>query len=216
MECRAVKSGFLAILACKAMLLMAAGCAGNLYTKLKPEYDLVANQDKKILIFVESPRSAAADKDAPEKLAASLQEHLTQKAKIKLENIVIFKDIKNPLIAPQQAAKQAGAGIALFVRIEEYELLPINIKDYHSARLVTRSVVIDAETGRPLWPGDTMGKLYDIAIEMGKGGREAVFTQMNASMAQCILRSLYPIQKLYYRNSDERIPIQQAFETDTF
>lgn len=216
MECSTVKSKLLALLICGAAAA-AGGCNSGLYGKLTPAYDLVQNQDKKILILVESPRYVAADIDAPEKLSKVLQDHLI-KAKVKPQNLRVQGGSANTaLVSPEQAAQQAGAQLVLFVRIEDYELLPVRIRDFYSARMLTRAALINAEDGAVLWPLDgDQGKLHDIAIEMGKGGRQAVLTQMTESTAHCIVRNLYPIEKLYYRNSDERIAVQQAFDMDTF
>lgn len=216
MECRAVKSKiFVLILGVAAVA--ASGCNPGLYGKIPPAYDLVENQDKKILIMIESPRYVAADVDAPEKLAAAVQNKLI-KAKVKPQNVILPKDASPAsVLSPMQAGQQAGAGLVLFVRIEDYELLPISVRDFYSARMLTRAVLISAEDNAQLWPTDgRQGKLHDIVIEMGKGGREAVLTQMTESTAHCILRNLYPIEKLHYRNSDERIAVQQAFDMDTF
>lgn len=199
-------------------MVLAGGCGPGLYTKLPPAYDLVKNQDKKVLILVESPRSAAADVDVPEKLIHAVQNNLENRAKIKLENLIVFKgDTNQAMLSPEQAAKQAGAGLALFIRIEDYELVPQNVRDYYYGRMVTRATLLSADNGLPLWPSDDkLGKVHDIVIEVGKGGRDAVLKQMAESMAHCILRNLYPIEKLYYKNSDERVSVQEAFELDTF
>ena len=198
-----------------------AGCAATgIYGKVKPAYDVVANQDKKVLIWVEAPRSAAADVDAAEKLAAAMSEHLVTRAKINPANLFVQADARSTpsgvVQTPEAAARQAGAGLVLLVRIEAYELLPLNIRNYHSGRMVTRALLLDVQTDRPLWPSGEQGKVHDIAIELGQGDRTAVLSQMSASMAHCIARNLYPIVKMHYKNSDERISLQEAFELETF
>lgn len=197
------------------------GCDNTgLYSKVKPEYDLAANQDKKILLWVEAPRSAAADVDAAEKLAAALVEHLVARAKVKPENVLVQADSRvNPVgnvLTPESVARQEGAGLVLIVRIEEYELFPMNIRDYHFGHMMTRSLLLDVETNKHLWPKNGLGKVHDVAIELGQGNRTVVLSRMAASSAHCILRDLYPIVKSYYKNSDERISMQEAFEMETF
>ena len=199
----------------------AGGCASTgIYHNVPPAYDLPANQDKKVLIWIETPRSAAADPDAPEKLAQALRNYLIAKANIKPDNVLVAHEIGNVtadmLITPETAALQAGAGLALFVRIEEYELLPMNIRNYHSGRLLTRTILLDAQTAQPLWPSDTLGKQHDIVVELGQGNRNEILSRLNNSTAHCIVRHLYPIKKIYYKNSDERISIQEAYELETF
>ena len=200
---------------------VAGGCASTgIYHNVPPAYNLPANQDKKVLIWIETPRSAAADPDASEKLAQALRNHLVAKANMKPENVLLAPQFGNVtadmLITPETAALQAGAGLALFVRIEEYELLPMNIRNFHSGRMLTRTILLDAQTAQPLWPSDTLGKQHDIVVELGKGDRNEMLSRLNNSTAHCIVRNLYPIKKIYYKNSDERISIQEAFELETF
>ena len=209
------------LFAAAGLALTLAGCGdAGIYGKVKPEYDLVANQDKKVLIWVEAPRSAAADVDAAEKLAASLYDHLVARARIKPNNVQVQSDSRTAapdgVQTPEAAARQAGTQLVLMVRIEEYELLPMNIRNYHFGRMATRSLLLDVQANQPVWPKSGQGKVHDIAIELGQGDRAAVLSQMSASTAHCIVRNLYPIVKMYYKNSDERISIQEAFEMETF
>ena len=195
------------------------GCAGTgIYSKVPPAYDLSANQNQKVLIWVEAPRSAAADPDAADKLGEALRGHLVSKAKFNPDNILLAQNTQagTVLATPETSALQAGAATTLFVRIEEYELLPMSLANYHSGRMLTRAVLLDAHTGQPLWPSGTQGKVHDIVIELGQGDRMAILSRMTAGSAHCILRNLYPITKLHYKQSDERVSLQEAFEQDTF
>jgi len=209
------------VLVAAALGFAIGGCdSSGIYNKVPPAYNLTENQGKKIFIWVESPRWAVADSDAADKLAQAIRNHLVFKAKIKPDNILVSNSIRggSPAVhwTPEAAAIQAGAGLSLFVRIEEYELLPVSIRDYYSGRMLTRAILLDAQTGTPLWPTDKQGKVHDIVIELGEGGREAVLSRMTDDTAHCIARDLYPIVKMHYKNPDERISAQEAFETETF
>lgn len=201
--------------------LGAAGCPSTgIYSTLVPTYNLTINQDKKILVWVESPRSAAADVDAAETLAEAIRDHLLTKAKIRPENIILGQEEETASVyalqSPEAAAMQQGAGLALFVRIEDYELLPMNIRDFHSGRMLTRAVLLDASTGQTLWPQELENKMHDIVIELGQGDRTEILARLADGTAHCILRNLYPMMKLHYKNSDERLSMQEAFEMETF
>ena len=64
--------------------LGAVGCdSTGLYKTVTPAYNLRANQDKTVLVWVEAPRSAGADVDTTEVLAAALRDHMVGPAKIK-------------------------------------------------------------------------------------------------------------------------------------
>ena len=219
MDFRALKPYILKIV-CGVAAFLAGGCADGIYGKVRPAYDLAAHQDKKILIWVEASRSAVADVDAPDKLAETLGGYLIANAKIKSSNIVLSQGNQHGLSGMSQTLETAvsgtDAGLVLFVQIEEYELLPLNVDNFYSGRMLTRAVLLDAYTQAVIWPASQKGKPHDIVVELGKGGRDAVLSQMTKSTAHCIVRNLYPIMKMHYKNSDERVSLQEAFETETF
>ena len=204
-----------------AVCLGASGCPTNgIYSTLTPTYNLTANQDKKILIWVESPRSAAADADAAETLAEAIGNYLMTRAKIRPENVILGQESRDAslyvLQSTEAAALQQGAELALLVRIEDYELLPMNIRNFYSGRMLTRAVLLDAATSQTLWPQGLDGKVHDIVVELGQGNRTEILSRLADGTAHCIVRNLYPIMKLHYKNSDERMSMQEAFELETF
>lgn len=196
------------------------GCGGGIYSKIPPEYNLVENQDKRVLLWVESPRSAVADADAPEKLEAALRDYLIVHAKVNPANIYLHTDTPTTSIGapptPEAMARQAGAGLVLLVRIDTYELMPMNIRNFYYGRMLTYAILLDVQASQPVWPRSGRPKAHDIVIEMGQGERGDILTRMAASTAHCIIRNLYPIVKMHYKNSDERISLQEAFEMETF
>lgn len=218
MRTKALKAVYL--LVAMAVCIAGQGCTSGIYSNVPPVYDLQANQDKKVLIWIEVPHSAAADPDAADKLTYAILNHLVAKAKIKPDNVLVANTIPNVmdsfLSAPEAAAQKAGAGLVLFVRIESYELMPVNIRNFHSGRMLTRSVLLDAHTAKPLWPENAQSKQHDIVVELAQGDRDTMLSRLTDGTAHCISRNLYPIRKLNYKNSDERISIQEAFELETF
>ena len=207
-------------LTCVLTAVTAGGCANGLYSKVPPAYDLTVNQDKKVLIWVESPRSAGTDPDAAEVLTKAIYDHLVLRAKLKPENLFLARDIGSgtvsELLTPEAVAVREGVGLVLFVRFEAYELMPLNIRNYHSGRMLTRTILLDAQSGQPLWPDGMQGKLHDIVVELGTGDRQQTLERLAQGTAHCILRNLYPIQKIQFKNSDERISVQEAFDMETF
>ncbi|OQY05266.1 MAG: hypothetical protein B6I25_05815 [Planctomycetales bacterium 4572_13] len=83
-----------AVLLCT--LFIASGCtalafllsSGPYEKKIPPAYDLKGQQDRKVFIWVECPRSANADFDVQEKLITAFQLYLTEKAGFNAENII--------------------------------------------------------------------------------------------------------------------------------
>lgn len=200
--------------------VLVGGCGDTLYSKLPPAYDLTANQDKQIIVWIESPRSAGADVDAGDNLAEAIRNHLVLRANIKPENLFLARDLGgggvSGLLSPEAVAEREGIGLVLFVRMEAYELQPLGVRNYHSGRMLTRAILLEAGTGRPLWPATMRGKLHDIVVELSAGDRQETLVRMSQGTAHCIVRNLYPIQKLHYKNSDERISVQEVFDMETF
>ena len=192
----------------------------NIYSKIQPTYNLTAHQDRKIYIWVEAPRSAAADPDAAEALGRAIRNYLLTRVKVNPQNIIWEQAEPNAsrhvIQSPQAVALQTGAELVLFVRIEDYELLPMHIRNYHSGRMLTRTVLLDAVTGQTLWPEVQQGKMHDIVIELGQGDRAETLSRLTDGSAHCILRNLYPVAKMHYRHSDERVSSQEIFELETF
>lgn len=204
-----------------ALCLWVAGCpSDNIYSKIQPTYNLTAHQDRKIYIWVEAPRSAAADPDAAEALGRAIRNYLLTRVKVNPQNIIWEQAEPNAsrhvIQSPQAVALQTGAELVLFVRIEDYELLPMHIRNYHSGRMLTRTVLLDAVTGQTLWPEVQQGKMHDIVIELGQGDRAETLSRLTDGSAHCILRNLYPVAKMHYRHSDERVSSQEIFELETF
>lgn len=204
-----------------ALSLWAAGCPSEgIYSKTQPTYNLTAHQDRKIYIWVEAPRSAAADPDAAEALGRAIRNYLLTRVKVNPQNIIWEQAEPNAsrhvIQSPQAVALQTGAELVLFVRIEDYELLPMHIRNYHSGRMLTRTVLLDAVTGQTLWPAGQQGKMHDIVIELGQGDRAETLSRLTDGSAHCILRNLYPVTKMHYRHSDERVSSQEIFELETF
>jgi hypothetical protein len=221
MESKALKKMVLKIAWWLVAAVVFGGCAASgIYSKVPPAYDLSADSNQKVLIWVEAPRSAAADPDAADKLAEAIRGHLILRAKLNPDNVILADSTQTGsgtlLATPEMSALQEGAAVVLFVRIEEYELLPMSLANYHSGRMLTRAVLLDAKTSRPLWPAGTQGKVHDIVIELGQGDRMAILSRLTTGSAHCILRNLYPIMKMHYKHSDERVSFQEAFEQDTF
>lgn len=204
-----------------ALCLWVAGCpSDNIYSKIQPTYNLTAHQDRKIYIWVEAPRSAAADPDAAEALGRAIRNYLLTRVKVNPQNIVWEQAgpdaARNVIPSPEAAALQTGAELVLIVRIEDYELLPMHIRNYHSGRMLTRTVLLDAVTGQTLWPAGQQGRLHDIVIELGQGDRAETLSRLTDGSAHCILRNLYPVTKMHYRHSDERVSSQEMYELETF
>lgn len=220
---RAVPIAFVIVF---ALLLTLAGCnifgflasAGPFEKKTVPAYNLQAQQDRKVMIWIECPRSAGADFDVPQKLAAVFQGTLIEKGKFEPENVILGPTANSgssPLDL-QQAARSLGAGYVLLVHVDLYSIDSLRVRDYYSGEIVTRSVLLDTDLGTRVWPEQSEGKMVDVGVEIESKGHDALVSRLISAAAHCTLRNLYPCDKLKFKHADERISIQEAYEIETY
>jgi len=217
-------TGVVAALLC--VVFAASGCValsfllseGPFEKGMPPAYNLQEQQERKVLIWVECPRSANADFDVQEKLATAFRLYLVGKAGFEPENIIIssLSDGEALLLDPKKIARSQGAGYLLLVQVDKYESDYLQIRDYYAGEMISRAVLYDVDSGETLWPSQPEGKMVHVAFEMESGGREALVNRLTSATAHCVSRNLYPCEKLKYKTAGERVSSQEAFEIETY
>jgi hypothetical protein len=207
-------------------LLATSGCValgfllspGPFEKKTTPIYDLKAQQDRKVLIWIECPRSSGVDYDVAEKLALAFQLTLIEKGGLESENVILnpATDSGNLSLDLMEIARSKNAGYLLLVQVDEYSTDFLRVRDYYSGEIITRSVLQDTDLGSRVWPRYPEGKMVQISVEMETGGRDALVSRLASAAAHCTLRYLYPCDKLKFKHSDERISMQEAYEIETY
>ena len=76
--------------------------------------------------------------------------------------------------------------------------------------------MFDVDLGETLWPSQPEGKMIHVAFEMESEGRDALVNRLTSTTAHCVLRNLYPCEKLKYKTAGERVSSQAAFEMETY
>lgn len=217
---------FAIVSVCISALLTLSGCnifgflanPGAFEKKVVPDYDLKAQQDRKVMIWVECPRSAGADFDVPQKMQAIFQRTFIEKGGFEPENLILGPTA-NSASAPldlQAMARSLGAGYILLVHVNSYSIDFLRVRDYYSGQIVTRAVLQDVDLGTRVWPPQPEGKMVEVAVEMETKGRDALAGRLLSAAAHCTLRNLYPVDKLKFKHPDERISMQEAYEIETY
>jgi hypothetical protein len=185
---------------------------------IPPAYDLREQQERKVLVWVECPRSANADFDVQKRLATAFQLYLVGKAGFDSENIILssLSDGEALLLDPKKIARSQGAGYLLLVQVDKYEADFLQIRDYYAGEMISRAVLFDVDLGETLWPSQPEGKMIHVAFEMESEGRDALVNRLTSTTAHCVLRNLYPCEKLKYKTAGERVSSQEAFEMETY
>jgi hypothetical protein len=208
------------------VFFVASGCnvigllwnSGAFEKKIPPAYDLKSQQERKVLVWVECPRSANADFDIQEKLATAFQLYLVEKAGFGPENVILSSvaDSDSLLLDPKKIARSQGAGYLLLVQVDRYEADFLHIRDYYAGELISRAVLYDVDLNQTLWPTQPEGKMIHVGVEMETGGRDALVSRLTSATAHCVSRNLYPCEKLKYKTADERVSLQEAYEMETY
>ncbi len=194
------------------------GTPGAFEKKIPPQYDLQAQQNRKVLLWVECPRSSNVDYDVQEKLMAGFKVYLTEQAGIRPENIVMNRPdasidyTQNPM----KIAQSMGVGYVLLVQVDDYELFRLNIRDYYAGRMLSHAVLMDADLGVAVWPKNTAAKTIEVDVDMETKGRSAALSRLISATAHCTMRYLYPCEKLKFKVPEEKVSIQDAYEMETF
>ncbi|MBL7215461.1 MAG: hypothetical protein ISS71_07260 [Phycisphaerae bacterium] len=186
--------------------------------KIPPQYDLQAQQNRKLLLWVECPRSLDVDYDVQDKLMVTFQLYLTEKAGIRPENIIWDRSISNDSFAqdPMKIAQAAGVGYVLLVQVDDYDMVPLNVKNYYSGQMLSRAVLLDADLGIAVWPKNSAAKVVHVGVDLETEGRAATLSRLVSATAHCAVRYLYPCEKVKFKTIDEKISIQDAYEMETF
>ncbi len=209
--------GLIAISGCGLVGIL--GTPGAFEKKIPPQYNLHAQQNRKILLWVECPRSSNVDYDVEEKLRASFQIYLVERAGFAAENILVMPRSNTPgdfAQDPVKVAQAAGAGYVLVVQVSDFELYRLNVRDYYAGQMKSHAVLMDADLGMTVWPRGAPAKVTEVGVDMESRGRAAALGRLVSTTAHCTVRYLYPCEKLKFKVPDERISVQDAYEMETF
>ncbi|MEN8127534.1 MAG: hypothetical protein ABFR90_06975 [Planctomycetota bacterium] len=201
---------------CVALSLLLS--PGPFENKTVPEYDLKAQQERKVLIWIECPHSAGTDFDVREKLISAFQRTLTVKGEFESENVILnpIADSRSLLLDPVETARSMGAGYVLLVQVDDYSVDYLHVRNYYSGEIITRAVLQDTDLRSSVWPKQPEGKMVHITVEMETEGRDALVSRLASAAAHCNLRYLLPWDKLTYEHIDERISSQEVYEMETY
>lgn len=210
-------------LMCVMVVISGCGIVGFLFSEgpfekgIIPVYDLKKNQDRKILIWIECPRSSGADHDLPKILSTAFQVYMVEKAGFDAENVLLNSTINTPfMVDPKEFAHLRGAGYILMLTVDSFETDFLHVRDYYAGQMVTRALLIDVDLGTPVWPRQPEGKMVQISVDMETEGRDTLVRRLVSGATHCTLRELYPCDKLKYKHPDQRISVQEAYELETY
>lgn len=204
---RVVKTIVVAVTLVAILLCCGCGIFGLLGTqtqhekKVPAEYDLVAQNGKKLLVLVNQPTWLLPSADIKRHLTKAIHKHIDakinkKKKKISLvpyEQIIDFRSQQSEryVPSPTRTGQELGAHLVLYVVIDDYQLTQVAGSDYYKGQLAGLAQLTDVQTGRVLWPDSIDGKNIRVAFDVEQGGYEAAITRLASSFAYCTVRYFY-------------------------
>lgn len=191
---------------------------GPFEKKIPAQYDLQDQQDRKILLLVECPRSSGVDYDVKKDLVTGFEGYLLTQMHIDPENVILAPSALDKTASqdPVEMARELGAGYVLLVQVDTYQLAPLNNSKYFTGRMISRAILMDADLKTTVWPKEQSGKVVHITVHLETEGRDVALSRLVSGTTHCVLRYLYPCEKLKYKISDEVYTLQEAFDMETY
>jgi hypothetical protein len=194
---------------------------GQYEKKIKPDYDLKSNlKEKKLLVWVEALPGSGADVGIAKQLNQAILSQLRKKAGIADKAILaqdtLYTAAYDPSQSPAAIGRQAGAGMVLYVRLEDFENLELHKEKICSGQMRARAVLIDSQSEEILCPTDSRGLVAEVATELATDGRESLTLTLNAAAAHCIVRHFYVCPRTEYKVNEERSTLNEMIREDVY
>jgi hypothetical protein len=193
---------------------------GPFEQKLPPECELKTNAAQKILVWVEALPGSGAGSEVAGVLHQCIQGRLIKNAGISQKYLLtmdpFFTSAYDPSKKPEEIGRQAGAGVVLYVRLEEFEAINLHSNTIYSGQMRARAFLIRSENGEILCPKESEGILADVATEMATKGREDLIDVLSDAAAHCIVRRFYACPKYEYLVNEERSTMNEMIRQDVY
>lgn len=179
--------------------------------KIPAEYKLADNKPEKMLVLVEQPAWAMSEANMRVYLTQAVESLLTAKIGIKADVFVPYNKLADlrsntpdfSAMSQPQVGARLGAGLVLYIVIDNFELYAMSDAGYYRGQLDARSGLYDVKSGLRLWPQDDL-KSSSVYLDM-EDGQEKAAKRLASSTARCIVRNFYDCPKPEYKVPDESV-----------
>ena len=206
-----------------AVMLFIGGCGfvslmgtpGRHERKTPAEFDLAAQQTKKILVIVEQPPWVQSKANLRFYLTRSFNKRLEATIGFKPQNIVPYKELINlratkpdyQNMTTVEIARALAADMVIKVVVTDYDMAKEAGSNYFKGDLNTVVSLTDAGSGLLLWPKKNKEKTIRVGFEIESGGYEIAVARLASASAFCTLRLLYDCPGDKYDSSDDRTKV---------
>ena len=193
---------------------------GPFEQKIPPDCDLKAMAAQKIFVWVEALPGSGANAEVAKRLNQSVLVRLEKNAGISGKYLIAQDTLSasayGPSQSPAELGQRVGAGLVLYVRLEEFEAINLHGGKIYSGQMRARAVLIDSRSGKILCPAGAEGIVADVATELATKGREELVVSLSDSAAHCIVRRFYSCPKSEYRVNEERSTLNEMIRQDVY
>jgi hypothetical protein len=184
------------------------------------ECELNKIAEQKLLVWVEALPGSGANSEIVKRLNQSILARLIKNAGVSEKYILaqdtLITSAYNPSQSPAQIGRQAGAGVILYVRLEEFEVINLHSDKIYSGQMKARAFLINSQNGDVLCPKAAEGIVADVATELETNGREDIINLLSDAAAHCIVRRFYSCSKYEYQVNEERSTLNEMIRQDVY
>lgn len=188
--------------------------------KIPAGYELKKNAEQKLYVWVEALPGSGAASDVTDRLNQCIIAQLIKKAGISKKYIVIQDDTinssYNPFQSPAQLGRQMGAGLVLYVRLEEFSMINLHSDKIYSGQMKARAFLIRSSTEETLYPQEKTGIVADVSTDFITKGREELIGVLSNAASHCIVRRFYSCSKYEYQVNEERSTLNEMIQQDVY
>ena len=188
--------------------------------KIPAQFKLGGRAKDKIVVFTERSRDSGAGAKVPKQIDKAVKNILIKEAKIKDKYFVSTEELSVFLseasdfsqLSPPEIGKKLGAGLILYIQIENYKLFQMADSGYYGGSLIARSLLFDTASNKAVWPSDKQGLVVRIKVDYETKGYDKAAARLTAATAHCITRYLYDCPRDRFRTRDEQSEYRQLDE----
>ncbi len=183
--------------------------------KVPAEYDLAGHKHRRILVLVEQTLWVGVEVNLRLYLTEAVNKDLVKKVGIRSRSLVAYRRLSDfrsnrpdfSLLPPAEVGAALGADVVLLVMVENFQLQEIADTGYHKGFLGARAALIDAATGKKIWPEFTGSKTIKVGFEIGQRSPELAVKRLVKACAHSIVRYLYDCPKDKFKIFDDKSDI---------
>jgi hypothetical protein len=179
--------------------------------KTSAEYNLTAEKDKKILVFVDQPHSLKTQANMRFLLTDTVNKMLEKRAKVPAEMLVDYETLADfrssvtdfSLLSPENVGISLGADFVLLMVITDCKISEVSQTGYVNGSLDVQAELIKTASGEKVWPQLERARVVRVGFESKRLGPDAAAVRLALAAAHCVMRYLYDCPKNQFKISDE-------------